>query len=127
MYVHEMNLFLYRFLVNVFLILIGIYISYIIIYLSPKKHNIKHVIKEKSEITKNDHNKNKNNLSVRQQEAQKHVETFNFMFEEMSRLQTENTELRLENYKLKEEIQKLTESQEQEKSVCSMFILYTTY
>lgn len=110
-----MNLFLYRFLVNVFLILIGIYISYIIIYLSPKKHNIKHVIKEKSEITKNDHNKNKNNLSVRQQEAQKHVETFNFMFEEMSRLQTENTELRLENYKLKEEIQKLTESQEQEK------------
>lgn len=71
--------------------------------------------KKNQKSQKNDHNKNKNNLSVRQQEAQKHVETFNFMFEEMSRLQTENTELRLENYKLKEEIQKLTESQEQEK------------
>lgn len=55
------------------------------------------------------------NLSVRQQEAQKHVETFNFMFEEMSRLQTENTELRLENYNLKEEIKKLIESKEQER------------
>ncbi len=55
------------------------------------------------------------NLSVRQQEAQKQVETFNFMFEEMSRLQTENTELRLENYKLKEEIKKLIESKEQER------------
>lgn len=84
---------------------------YIIIYSSPKKGNIEHIIKQKSEITRNDHN----NLSVRQQDAQKQVETFNFMFSEMSRLQTENTELRLENYKLKEEIKELTESKEQEK------------
>lgn len=37
------------------------------------------------------------------------------MFEEMSRLQTENTELKLEIYKLKEKIKELTESEEQEK------------
>lgn len=55
------------------------------------------------------------NLSVRQQDTQKQVETFNFMFEEMSRLQTENTELRLEIYKLKEEIKELTKSKKQEK------------